>query len=78
MYVNICSKLYETIYYLSVWECVTFSMCVCVCVCSPHVSECGSEVPHSFIMSSKYEERKNETKDRRHQQQEVLRNDPVC
>lgn len=28
-------------------------------MCSPHVSECVSKVPHSFIMSSKCEEQKS-------------------
>lgn len=54
-------------------------------VCSPHVSECVSKVPHSFIMSSKCEEQKSRDKqkqlgerrdegkvERKQQKQEVL------
>lgn len=56
---------------MCVWSMI-LSICthICVCACSPHVSECVSKVPHSFIMSSKCEEQKsrdkqNKTEERR-------------
>lgn len=58
----VCSKVpLCTLFYLSVCLCVVYDflyLYMYACVCFPHVSECVSKVPHSFIMSSESEEQK--------------------
>lgn len=55
-----------------VWSMIS-SICthICVCACSPHVSECVSKVPHSFIMSSKCEEQKSRDEQKRRRKGEM-------
>lgn len=90
MFVVKCTTLYSILS-----ECMLVCVCALLfslfvrireCVCSPHVSECVSKVPHSFIMSSKCEEQKSRDKkkkkggesrdgvkvERKQQQQELL------
>lgn len=62
--------------YTTLYSVLSECMLVCVCavydflylyvnVCVLHTSECVSKVPHSFIMSSKYEEQKSRDKQKR-------------
>lgn len=84
MYVNICSKLYETIYYLSVWECECDFLYLCVFVCVLHTClsvalKCLTVLscPQSMKSRKSREKQKREKtgqneRKRRQQRQEIL------